>query len=233
VSSADAVRLSRELARKEGVFTGTSGGATLAGALQVCESASDGSTVLCMLPDTGERYLSTPLFDGVTAEMSAEEIEISNSTPSTRWQDAPPVAPEAATAVEGCAEIEELVRSLLADREYPVVLIAFEWCEFSWSVRKLFARCKVPFRSVDIDSAELQKDGRGAKIRAAISARTRSPTIPQIFISGQFVGGAIAVLEAFADGRLQKLLSDQGVPFDPEVRFDARALLPNWLVNPR
>ena len=59
INGADAMRLSRELAQKEGIFVGISAGATLAGALQVCESAPEGSTVLCMLPDTGERYLST------------------------------------------------------------------------------------------------------------------------------------------------------------------------------
>ncbi|MDH3520791.1 MAG: PLP-dependent cysteine synthase family protein, partial [Myxococcales bacterium] len=58
VNGADALRCSRELAQKEGIFTGISGGATFAGALQICESAPEGSSVLCMLPDTGERYLT-------------------------------------------------------------------------------------------------------------------------------------------------------------------------------
>ncbi len=60
-----AIEVSRELAAKEGIFTGISGGGTLATALDVAESAPDGSVVLAMLPDTGERYLSTPLFEGV------------------------------------------------------------------------------------------------------------------------------------------------------------------------
>ena len=75
------MRLARELAQKEGIFAGISGGATLAGALKVCESAEAGSNVLCMLPDTGERYLSTPLFGDVQAEMNDAEIEVSHSTP--------------------------------------------------------------------------------------------------------------------------------------------------------
>ena len=57
----DAMRCSRELAQKEGIFVGISAGGTFAGALQVCREAAKGATVLCMLPDTGERYLSTPL----------------------------------------------------------------------------------------------------------------------------------------------------------------------------
>lgn len=60
-----AIEVSRELAHKEGIFTGISSGATLATALAVAESAAEGSVILAMLPDTGERYLSTPLFEGV------------------------------------------------------------------------------------------------------------------------------------------------------------------------
>src|SRR4051812_38496633 len=76
VAGADAMRCSRELAQKEGIFVGITAGATFAGALQVCRDAPQGSTILCMLPDTGERYLSTPLFADVTADMTDEEKEI-------------------------------------------------------------------------------------------------------------------------------------------------------------
>ena len=60
-----AIEVSRELAAKEGIFTGISAGATLATALDIAAEADAGSVVLAMLPDTGERYLSTPLFEGV------------------------------------------------------------------------------------------------------------------------------------------------------------------------
>jgi cysteine synthase A len=85
ISNADAMRNSQELARKEGIFVGISSGATFAGALQVCARAAKGSTVLCMLPDTGERYLSTPLFANVSVDMTPDEVEIAHSTPSG-WQ---------------------------------------------------------------------------------------------------------------------------------------------------
>ncbi|HEX3757239.1 MAG TPA: cysteine synthase A [Kofleriaceae bacterium] len=65
ISDADALATSRELAHKEGIFVGISAGATFAGALQVARSAPAGSVILAMLPDTGERYLSTPLFEGI------------------------------------------------------------------------------------------------------------------------------------------------------------------------
>ncbi len=65
ISDDRAIEVSRELSHKEGIFTGISAGATLATALDVAEEAPEGSVILAMLPDTGERYLSTPLFEGV------------------------------------------------------------------------------------------------------------------------------------------------------------------------
>ncbi len=85
VNGKDALQASLNLARQEGIFAGISGGATLAGALQVCADAEPGSNVLFMLPDTGERYMSTPLFESIDAEMNDAEQEISRSTPNYRF----------------------------------------------------------------------------------------------------------------------------------------------------
>jgi len=82
IANADAMHWSQELALKEGIFVGITAGATFAGALRVAAEAPKGSTVLCMLPDTGERYLTTPLFGGVAADMNEEELRISRSTPN-------------------------------------------------------------------------------------------------------------------------------------------------------
>jgi cysteine synthase A len=65
VAGDDALKLARDLARKEGIFVGTSSGATLAAALTIARRSPPGTNIVCMLPDTGERYLSTPLFEGV------------------------------------------------------------------------------------------------------------------------------------------------------------------------
>lgn len=65
VTDERAIEIARRLAAVEGIFVGISSGATLAAALQVAEKAEKGSVLLAMLPDTGERYLSTPLFEGV------------------------------------------------------------------------------------------------------------------------------------------------------------------------
>ncbi len=82
IAAPEAMRLSRELAQKEGIFVGITAGATLAGALEVAKDAPPGSTMLAMLPDTGERYLSTPLFADISAEMTEAEVEVSHSTPN-------------------------------------------------------------------------------------------------------------------------------------------------------
>jgi cysteine synthase A len=84
IPNPDAMRYSRELAQKEGIFVGITAGATFAGALKVCAEAPKGATVLCMLPDTGERYLSTPLFADIPADMNDEELKISRSTPGAQ-----------------------------------------------------------------------------------------------------------------------------------------------------
>ncbi|CAH1651572.1 O-ureido-L-serine synthase [Hyphomicrobiales bacterium] len=81
IAGAKAIEWARLLARKEGIFTGISGGASFGIARQVAETAQAGSVILCMLPDTGERYLSTPLFEAIPAEMDEEELALSRSTP--------------------------------------------------------------------------------------------------------------------------------------------------------
>ncbi len=75
----EALRLSKALAQQEGIFVGISAGATLAGALEIARQAAPGSNILCMLPDTGERYLSTPLFAGIEEGMDEEEAAIAAS----------------------------------------------------------------------------------------------------------------------------------------------------------
>jgi cysteine synthase A len=81
ITGPDAIRCSQDLAQKEGIFVGISAGGCLAAALQICEQAEAGANILCMLPDTGERYLSTPLFADIPIDMTDAEQEISHATP--------------------------------------------------------------------------------------------------------------------------------------------------------
>ncbi len=82
------IEWSQKLAQQEGIFTGISGGATFSIAMQIAEKAEPGSVILCMLPDTGERYLSSPLFESIEEEMTEEEIALSLSTPGFHMPEA-------------------------------------------------------------------------------------------------------------------------------------------------
>ena len=81
VAAEEGIEASKMLAQKEGIFTGISGGSTFAVALDIARSAEPGTVILCMLPDTGERYLSSPLFEDVAEDMNADELALSQSTP--------------------------------------------------------------------------------------------------------------------------------------------------------
>jgi len=232
VAGDDALTIAKRLAREEGIFVGTSGGATLAAALEIANHAPDGANIVCMLPDTGERYMSTPLFEEIGEEMDAEEMALSRSTPSCRFDvtpacdiktasvSSPVLDPEAATFVE-----ETVGRKT-------VTLFALEWCEFSWSVRKLFNRLDIKFESIDLDSVAYQAHDRGGKIRAALTARTGAVTIPQVFIAGRHIGGCTELFDGIRDGSVQALLAESGIGFDRDVNFDPYELLPGW-IQPR
>lgn len=81
VPGPEAITWTQKLAQREGLLTGISGGATFAVAMQIAEKAEPGTVMLCMLPDTGERYMSTPLFETIPEEMTEEEVALSRSTP--------------------------------------------------------------------------------------------------------------------------------------------------------
>ncbi|MCU0974783.1 MAG: cysteine synthase A [Steroidobacteraceae bacterium] len=234
VSGHDALATARALAREEGIFAGITSGAALAGALALAGELPAGSHVLCMLADTGERYLSTPLFADIEADMDAEELAISRSTPLARFDAPPPPAPVPAQAETPPAddEAEAFVTAAIGDPAEPVVMFALEYCEFCWSLRKLFARLGMRYRSVDLDSAALQAGDLGVRARPVLKALTGAPTIPQVFIAGQLIGGCTEVFDAFKAGRLQSALSAAGVAHEPCPGLDPYQLLPTWL-HPR
>jgi cysteine synthase A len=236
ISGEKALQYTRELAQKEGIFSGVSGGATFTAALEIAKSAAAGSNILCMLPDTGERYLSTPLFDDIVIEMSEEELEISRSTPNYRFDAAttgkqpskaestgepPPALDEKALA---------FVNQVSSDADTPIVLFALEWCEFCWSVRKLFAKLEVPYQAIDLDSLKYQQDNFGGKIREVLLDQLGSPTIPQIYIGGQHIGGASDLFALYSSGQLGKSLEALNIHMkDMPADFKPMSLLPGWL----
>ena len=231
VAGNDALRLARELATREGMLVGPSSGAILAAALDVARRAPAGANIVCMLPDTGERYMSTPLFESILETMDDAEVAISQSTPGYRF-DMPKVCPVPVTQAP-VAELDPQAQAFVHQviREKPVVLFALEWCEFCWAVRKLFARLGIAHESVDLDSVVFQQDALGVKVRDVLRAE-HAPTIPQIFVGGERIGGCTELFDAMRSGELQRRLDAAGVAYDKSVALDPYTLLPNW-VHPR
>jgi cysteine synthase A len=243
VAGHEALRCSRELATREGIFCGISSGATLAAAIEVARHAPPGSNVVCILPDTGERYLSTPLFEHIGEEMTDEEIAISRSTPGYRFdapsrppsgrdekQAQPAEATPAKTPAKAPAldpDTKRFVDAVIADE--PVVLFALEWCEFCWSVRKMFARLGIEYRSIDLDSVEYQRDDRGGRIREVLADLTGARTIPQIFIGGRHIGGCTETFDSWRSGAMKRLLDASAIGYRRDVEIDPYGLLPKWL----
>jgi cysteine synthase A len=232
VAGDEAMRLSRELAQREGIFAGTSSGATLAAALIVAERCEPGTNIVCMLPDTGERYMSTPLFEHISEDMSEAEIALSASTPNYRFDVSAPAAaaPDTAAQVTLDSEAEAFVNNTV--KREPVVMFALEWCEFCWSVRKLFAALDIEYTSVDLDSVAYQEDNRGGKIREVLSQQTGAATIPQIFVGGAHVGGCTELFDEFRSGAIQEQLNMLDVGYNKDLDIDPYSLLPTWL-HPR
>ncbi len=254
VNGNDAIAMALKLAGKEGIFTGISGGGAVAGAIGFAEELlSSGKkvegvegrplNVCAIVADTGERYLSTLLFENVPVDMSPEEIEIYNSIPLALGQVSAP--PPSSDSAEG--EMDDSLRSESAAEENPardldpkaeafvkdtlaknkVVMFSLEWCEFCHTVKKFFKAAGIDFYLMPLDSARNIKDHWGINVRRVISSMTGCKTIPQIFLDGEFVGGAMDIVKGFRDGSLKPKLIEMGISYrdgiDPEV------YLPSWV----
>lgn len=213
----------RELAQKEGIFSGPSGGGVVSCALEFAKTLPKGSTVLAMLPDTGERYLSTPLFQDIPADMTEEEKAINATTPSA----APPAVPLPEVTEEAIAFVNKV------NSEHPIVVWSLEYCEFCWTLTSFLNRIGVPFKKVDIDSFQFAKDNMGNKYRAALSSMTECQTFPQMMVNNKFVGGAVDVCLMWKKGEIQPLFKEIGVCNDNFNNYegDPFEFLPKWMTQ--
>ena len=230
VEGADALAMARELARQEGIFCGISAGAALSGAIAICKRSAPGSTVLCLLPDTGERYQTTPLFDGIGTDMDGEELEIAASVDLPAGTPPSPPASLPAPANELRIEGEACLADILGDPLQPVVMFGLQWCEFSWSLRKFLHAQGIAFKMIELDAAGFKAVADPTAVRAALRQRTGSPTIPQLFVAGTLIGGCTDAFAGWRQGHLQRSLQDAGVSFlddgpDPEAYF------PGWMAK--
>ena len=232
VSGEVSLQCARDLAREEGILVGISGGATFAGALNVAETAPEGANILCMLPDTGERYLTTLLFDNVSAEMNEDEEAISKSTEGFRFDTS------AQTENAKCEEIvvdENAARDVdleIGDEQNPVVMFSLEWCEFCWSARKVFKEYGISYKAINLDSVKYQGGNMGTRMREALHKKTSWNTFPQIFINDEFIGGCTDLFDGLGDGSLVSKLEAAGIQPASDNNIDPYSLLPGWL-HPR
>ncbi len=233
VAGADGIRCARDLARREGLLVGITAGATLAAALKVAQTAPKGTRILAMLPDTGERYLSTPLFEGIEEEMDADEMAIAVSTPGFRFDTAPiQAAPAVTKPVTLDPAAVAHVDAMLSNKDQPVIIFALEWCEFAWGAKRLLTQLGVPYRAVHLDGPEFGDPRWATKVRRAMAERAGAVTIPQVFVGGQHLGGATETFDASNDGRLKALLGSFGIEANTDSVGDAYGFLPRW-VHPR
>jgi cysteine synthase A len=178
-----------------------------------------------MVPDTGERYLSTPLFADVPAGMTDREREIADSTPSR----APPPPALPGKTPEAVSFVRDQVAS------HRAVVWSLEYCEFCWTLARFLDRLGVPYKRIDIDSFEFARDQMGNRYRAALVDETGCPTFPQLFLSGKFVGGAVDAAVMWKKGELQALLDEAGLKRDGFNGYsgDPFEFLPKWMTaNP-
>lgn len=225
VGGSDAIRTSKEMAVKEGIFSGISGGGIVFAALELAKKSKPGTNILAMVPDTAERYLTTPLFTDVPADMTPEEKELAASTPST-----PPPPPDLPSSTP---EAEAFVKEQIT--KHKVVVWSLEYCEFCWTLTRFLDRLGVPYERIDIDSFKYAKDQMGNKYRAALSDMTDCKTFPQMFLEGEFKGGAVDACHLWKSGELQTLLEKAGLKNNNFEGYegDPYEFLPKWMTaNP-
>lgn len=232
VDGKDALAWSRRLASGEGISTGISGGATLAAAMKLAKLADPSSTILCMLPDNAERYFSTALFENVAEDMNQEELELSASTSNFRFDARPSPLPtievdEQAPALDDMTQT--MFQHFIHNPKRPVVMFGLEWCEFCWSVRKLFGTLSIALTSVDLDAVNLKANRLGEKLKAALVAHTGCNTLPQVFIGGEFLGSCTEIFDAVNNRKLFQKLAAFKIPHNRVLDIDPYALLPGWM----
>lgn len=128
--------------------------------------------------------------------------------------------PDSATESAG-----HLLDRVLNDPQYPLLMFARETCGYCRAARKFFAAIEAPYQIVELDTEEYRSTGLSREIRAALLDRFHSHTVPQIFIAGQFAGGATDSFDAWRSGDFQQKLRAAAVPFKEPEGLDPYAFL--------
>ncbi len=134
-----------------------------------------------------------------------------------------------AGAAEAPAAALAFLEEATRDAGNPVVVFGREWCEFCWSLRRMFRHYEIPYRAIDLDSVAYQENNRGGSILKALEADTGLRTVPQIYIGGKHIGGATDMFDGIKDGSVAKLLEANNVVYDTSADKDPYSFLPRWL----
>ncbi|PHS73786.1 MAG: hypothetical protein COB22_00860 [Cycloclasticus sp.] len=130
------------------------------------------------------------------------------------------------------AQAVEKLEKEIGGSDKQVVMFALEWCEFCWAVIKVLDEYEIPYRAINLDSADYVENNRGRNIRLALNEKTTWTTLPQIYINSEFVGGCIDIFDECKDGTLQERLKASSITFNESVKNDPLTFLPAWL-HPR
>lgn len=228
VSGAEALRMARELARREGILAGISSGATAAAAARVAAGLPAGGVVLCLLPDSAERYLSTPLFADIADGMDEEEWALSRASPSACFDRTSTVTPTAMCSdMQALAWADARLAEWQADSERPLRLFAMGWCEFGWSLRRFLDALALRYQLVELDAPGLREGSRALALRQRLREASGQSTLPQLQLGSRWLGGCQDVFAGYRDGRLQAALSAAGL--GPVAGgLDTDRFLPAW-----
>lgn len=203
VDGDDAIKTSRDLAVNEGILTGISGGGTLSAALKLAQSLPAGESVLAVLADTGERYMSTALFDGIPAGMTMEESYMD----ATTMADDPPLTP----LLEATTEAIEFVQNTI--NKHKVSVFCIKYSEGTVQLKQFLESAKIDSHMVYLDDIKYTEDNMGSRYKAAINDLVKSRTLPQLFVGGDAVGGPHEVFAMWMDGILSEILDNAGVTY--------------------
>ena len=229
VSGEEAMEWSQRLAREEGVFCGITSGATFATARKLASEMPEGSRVLAMIPDTGERYMTTPLFAAIEDEMNEDEMAISNSTPGAQFEASPAKLTLPMPSTSQSMALDH-VDELIARSDEHVVFFGQGGCEHCRAAEELLELMGISHRAVRVDGPAYADPAWASEVRLALSKRCEADgTVPQIFVGGRHFGGAIDLFHAFNDGRLEETLDAAGIAYLRPALDDAFSLLPEWL----
>ena len=186
-----------------------------------------------MLPDTGERYLSTPLFEDIPAEMTTEEIEISQSTPRYRFDGKSaarcPLHLWRRRLRNSTPEAEAFVDKVTTDTERPVVMFAHEWCEFCWSVRRAVQGIRHSLSLRRSRFRRLPKDDWAARSATCSKPSHRIPPRFRKSSSASATSAAAPRLRCFQRWTAADAAGEHGMSVKPTGDVNAYSFLPKWL----